>query len=77
MIGKTMNAHEEVAIPTPDPTPEVTEITVEQERQNIVTAAVRRLTIAESEYAIATIELEAISPTTDEIRAAFATWVIQ
>ena len=72
-----MNAPEEVEIVTPDPTPEVTEITVEQERQNIVTAAMRRAVVANAEADTASAEFNALNPTPAEIRNALATWVIQ
>jgi hypothetical protein len=72
-----MNAPEEVPLPTPDPSPEVTDITVEQERQNIVTAALRNSLIADLEAALAEEHLSAMNPTAAELRAAYNTWVIQ
>ena len=57
-------------IPLPDPRPEVTDITVEQERQNNVTAAIRRVCVETYESAAAQIDLEELHPTPDEIRAA-------
>jgi len=68
---------DEVPLPTPDPSPEVTEITAEQERQNIVTAAFRRSVIANEESGISAMELQSLNPTAVELRAALATWKIQ
>jgi len=71
-----MTPPEEVPLPTPDPSPEVTDITPAQHRQNNVTAAVRRSIVAYSEAEITLAELNALNPTATEIRAALATWKI-
>ena len=73
-----MNAPEEIPTPFPPfPGPDVTDITAEQERQNIVTAAVRRAVVANAEADTASAEFNALNPTAAEIRAALETWVIQ
>ena len=54
----------------PFPGPDVTDITVEQERQNIVTAALKKAFVASIESDIAAMELKALRPTRAELRTA-------
>lgn len=68
---------DDVAIPTPDPSPDVTDITAEQERINNIAAALRKSFIADVEALIAEDELSALNPTFSELRSACNTWVIQ
>ena len=69
---------EEIPTPfPPSPGPDVTDITAEQERQNIVTAAYRECVIAEAKKKIACEALFKLSPTPDEIMAAIETWKVQ
>lgn len=71
-----MTPPEEVLLPTPDPSPEVTDITAEQERLNNIAAAYRKSIVTSAERDIALAQLHGLDPTPTEIRAALATWQI-
>lgn len=73
-----MNVPEEIPTPfPPSPGPDVTDITVEQERANNIAAAMRKINESSWSRFAAEEELESLNPTPDEIMAAIETWKVQ
>lgn len=58
---------EEVLISTPDPSPEVTDVTVEQERRNNIASVMRKRNEAYWASIAAQKELDALNPTCSEL----------
>lgn len=61
---------EEILIPTPDPSPEVTDITAEQERRNNIAAAMQKFNESVWLGTAAEVEMRELKPTPSEIRRA-------
>lgn len=61
---------DDVAIPTPDPSPEVTDITAEQERRNSIASAMRKFNESVWLGTAAEAEMRELKPTPSELRRA-------